>query len=318
MRAFSQTSFDRATIRRQPLVLQTPPRSTRARAPATCGELIQGSIDGHDFLINCPIDLFAEVELTDARAPGLEIEGQDEGKFAKVSAALTRVAELYDVELNHRLWITSSIPRGKGMASSTADITAALGAFIRNSGIELNDEGFASLIASIEPSDCVHYPGIAEINHLTGKLFARFPVPSGLRVIVVDCGGRVETMRFDRARARAIYNEHRAEVMGLLGELRRGLLFADAAAIGDAASRSARLSQRILPKPPLEVLHRVATDSGAVGVNCAHSGTVLGVMYVKRPGRADDIARAIERAFGRDLPLLGDHAIIGGGWHDER
>jgi L-threonine kinase len=291
-------------------------RITRVRAPATCGELIQGAIDGQDFLVNCPIDWFAEVELTSAGAPGLEIEG--EGDFAKVTAALTRVAGLYDVALNHRLCIASPIPRGKGMASSTADITAALGAFIRHAGIDLNDEGFGSLIASIEPSDCVHYAGIAEVNHLSSKLFARFPVPNGLRVMVLDCGGQVETLRFDRARARAIYGEHRAEVMGLLGELRRGLLFADAAAIGDAASRSARLSQQVLRKPPLDVLHRIAADAGAVGINCAHSGTVLGVMYVKRPGRAEELRRAIERAFGRDLPLVGDHAIIGGGWHDER
>jgi L-threonine kinase len=312
MRVFSDT----ATHRQPPMAFSAPPRITRVKSPATCGELIQGAIDGQDFLVNCPIDLFSEVELSSERTTGLEVEA--EGDFAKVTAALTRVAGLYDIALNHRLCIASPIPRGKGMASSTADITAALGAFIRHSGIDLNDEGLGSLIASVEPSDCVHYPGIAEVNHLTGKLFARFPVPSGLRVIVVDCGGQIDTLHFDRARARAIYSEHRGEVMGLLGELRRGLLFADAAAIGDAASRSARLSQRILPKYPLELLHRVCTDAGAVGVNCAHSGTVLGVMYVKRPGRAGDIARAIERAFGRDLPVIGDHAIIGGGWHDER
>jgi L-threonine kinase len=312
MRVFSDT----AAHRQPPMTFIEPPRITRVKSPATCGELIQGAIDGQDFLVNCPIDLFSEVELNNQRKTGLEIDA--EGDFAKVSAALVRVADLYGIALNHRLCIASPIPRGKGMASSTADITAALGAFIRHAGIDLNDEGLGSLIASVEPSDCVHYPGIAEVNHLTGKLFARFPVPSGLRVIVVDCGGEIDTLNFDRTRARAIYNEHRSEVMGLLGELRRGLLFADAAAIGDAASRSARLSQRILPKFPLELLHRVCTDAGAVGVNCAHSGTVLGVMYVKRPGRAGDIARAIERAFGRDLPVIGDHAIIGGGWHDER
>lgn len=312
MRVFPETTASRHAS----FLPSALPRITRLRAPATCGELVQGAIDGQDFLVNCPIDLFSEVELTNTRAPGLEIDA--EGDFAKVTAALTRVAGLYDIKLNHRLCISSPIPRGKGMASSTADISAALGAFIRHGGIDLNDEGFGSLIASVEPSDCVHYPGIAEVNHLTGKLFARFPVPSGLRVIVVDCGGQVETLRFDRARARAIYSEHRGEVMGLLGELRRGLLFADAAAIGDAASRSARLSQRILPKPALDLLHRVVTEAGAVGINCAHSGTVLGAMYVRRPGRADDIVRAIQQAFGRDLPVLGDHAIIGGGWHDGR
>jgi L-threonine kinase len=312
MRVFSDT----AVRRHAPAAFITPAQVTRVKAPATCGELVQGAIDGQDFLVNCPIDLFAEVELASERTTGLQIDA--EGDFAKVTAALTRVASLYDVPLNHRLSITSPIPRGKGMASSTADITAALGAFVRQSGIDLNDEGFGSLIASVEPSDCVHYPGIAEVNHLSGKLFARFPVPSGLRVIVIDCGGQIDTLHFDRLRARAIYHEQRAEVMGLLGELRRGLLFADAAAIGDAASRSTRLSQHILPKGPLDLLHRVCTDAGAVGINCAHSGTVLGVLYAKRPGRADDIVRAIERAFGRDLPMLGDHAIIGGGWHEDR
>jgi L-threonine kinase len=312
MRVFS----DAAVRRHAPIAFTAPPQVTRIKAPATCGELVQGAIDGQDFLVNCPIDLFAEVELAVERSAGLQIDA--EGDFAKVTAALTRVAGLYDVPLNHRLSIASPIARGKGMASSTADITAALGAFVRQSGIDLDDEGFGSLIASVEPSDCVHYPGIAEVNHLSGKLFARFPVPSGLRVIVVDCGGQIDTLHFDRLRARAIYQEQRAEVMGLLGELRRGLLFADAAAIGDAASRSARLSQHILPKRPLALLHRVCTDAGAVGINCAHSGTVLGVLYVKRPGRANELLQAIERAFGRDLPVLGDHAIIGGGWHDER
>ena len=36
------------------------PQITRVKAPATCGELIQGAIDGQDFLVNCPIDLFSE------------------------------------------------------------------------------------------------------------------------------------------------------------------------------------------------------------------------------------------------------------------
>lgn len=132
-------------------------------------------------------------------------------------------------------------------------------------------------------------------------------------MIVLDCGGQVETLRFDRARARAIYSDHRAEVIGLLGELRRGLLLGDAAAIGDAASRSARLSQHVLRKPPLELLQRVTTDAGAVGINCAHSGTVLSVLYAQRPGRAAELRRAIDRAFGRDLPILGDDAVIGWG-----
>ena len=49
------------------------PPLARFKAPATCGELIQGCLDGHDFLVNCPIDLYAYAELQPTSTPGISV-----------------------------------------------------------------------------------------------------------------------------------------------------------------------------------------------------------------------------------------------------
>lgn len=63
----------------------------------------------------------------------------------------------------------------------------------------------------------------AEVNHLSGKLHALWPAPRGLRVLVVDSGGSVDTVAFDRERARAIHAEHRDAVRRTLSRMRCGL-----------------------------------------------------------------------------------------------
>ena len=49
------------------------PFTTRSRAPATCGELVQGAIDGCDFLVNCPIDLYATASVATVDDGGLHL-----------------------------------------------------------------------------------------------------------------------------------------------------------------------------------------------------------------------------------------------------
>ena len=53
----------------------------------------------------------------------------------------------------------------------------------------------------------------------------------------------------------------------------------DAYLIGRVASASARINQRFLPKPKFSEIERIAADTGAVGIQVAHSGTVAGLMF---------------------------------------
>jgi len=286
--------------------------SVRMRAPGTCGELIQGYIDGQDFLINCPIDLYASARVSQAQQAGLHLEQPQQ--FRKIRDVAMLVAQEAFLELKHTMAIHSEIPRGKGMASSTADITAALAAICRSCDFPLNNEVFAKFITEIEPSDCVHFPGIAHVNHLTGELFESLPAPCNLKVLIFDCGGEVDTISFDRQRARAVYLRNTDTIRGAVDLLKRGLRTNNLQWVSEAATRSAELSQKIHFKPQFSELLAVAQSVGALGVNCAHSGSVLGVLYQTSEHLKENLLMAISSALGSGVDFIGDFHIIGGGY----
>jgi L-threonine kinase len=293
------------------LHLEVPQATVRVRAPGTCGEFVQGHIRGQDFLVNCPIDLYAHAGVTAHVRAGLAIERPEQ--HLKIRDTLTLAAHELMLPMRHAVAVRSRIPRGKGMASSSADIAAALSAFLAASDCTVSPLVFAKLLTEVEPSDCVHFNGIAHVNHLTGDLLGQHAPPTGLRALIVDCGGEIDTLGFDRERARGVYREHETRITGALRTLERGLRDDDATAIAQAATESARLSQFIHRKLPFEDLLALVTGIGALGVNCAHSGSVLGVLYLHAPGLGERLIDAVAGQFGSSLGIVGDHAIISGG-----
>lgn len=289
-------------------------RVIRLKAPGTCGELVQGALDGQDFLINCPIDLYSYATVKSHPEPGLHIASP--GHFSKIRDTLLLASQEHDLKLSHELNLFSDIPRGKGMASSSADITAAFMAVNEHCGLSLGVEDFAAVVTEIEPSDCVNFPGIAHLNHLTGHLFESMPAPSGLKVLIVDCGGNVDTITFDRVRARSIYKQHETYLRDAVLTLKRGLNSGDLEAVAYAATCSAKLNQQIMFKPQFEPLLQFALTSGALGVNCAHSGTVLGVLYREADQLEAHLRTNIAKRFGDSLQILGTYNVIGGGAHE--
>jgi L-threonine kinase len=173
----------------------------------------------------------------------------------------------------------------------------------------------SSLIAKIEPSDSVHLAGVSEVEHLHGRHVGSMPVPRGLSVLVVDCGGAIDTLDIDRERARALYKREEKRIFSAVSLMRYGLRSGDLSAIAEAATASATLSQKILPKPIFSELLETALESGALGLNCAHSGTVLGVLYRSKDNLAGKLQPLIESRFGHSGRVLGEHRIISGGCH---
>lgn len=293
------------------LHLESRVETIKYRAPGTCGEFVQGHIRGRDFLVNCPIDLYAYAEVGTADHDGLHIERESD--YFKIRDTLTLAAYELFLPLRHSVKVSSHIPRGKGMASSSADIGAALSAYLHACGQQVSPQIFARLLTEVEPSDCVHFAGIAHLNHLTGDLLESLPPPSGMRALIVDCGGEIDTLCFDRQRARAVYRNHEDCITEALQILKQGLRSNDPAVIAHAATMSATLSQQIHRKPQFEDLLACTMDKGALGVNCAHSGSVLGILYREDSRLTHELRETVRREFGHSLTEVGDYRIIGGG-----
>ncbi|MBP6218177.1 MAG: hypothetical protein KA436_06300, partial [Oligoflexales bacterium] len=109
-----------------PYAIQTQNKqSAISYSPGTCGELMQGYLNGQDFLINSPIPFFSRVSIL-LRASG-PVKVLSAGCFHKVRSVVkaTLIALGYG-HLGAEVEIESKIPRGKGLASSTSELTSAI------------------------------------------------------------------------------------------------------------------------------------------------------------------------------------------------
>lgn len=294
--------------------LKAPAFRQRFSAPATCGEFVQGYIDGVDFLVNCPIDLYSTAYLYDHDKDSVSFF--DDAVYSKIELLLSNVARKHQTPLSCKFLMRSDIPRSKGMASSTADLCAALAAYCRVHDIRISDEVFFQYLVEVEPSDGSHFSGITHLHHLSGKIIESLPVPDNLRVLVVDCGGEVDTTGFNRAHAHAVYMECPGRIRFALDLLKNGLRNKDHKMIGRATTISAEISQKILFKPQFNDLLALSLYHGALGVNCAHSGTVLGVLYKENVYLQQELINSVLRYFDGSINIIGDFRIIGGGCHE--
>ncbi|MBI2906578.1 MAG: GHMP kinase [Chloroflexi bacterium] len=285
--------------------------SAAATAPGACGELVQGCLDGTHFLVTCPVNLYSRVSVVLKRCQSSVISGPGDCQksLAAVKATLVHLGK---EELSAELTVESVLPRGKGMASSTADVSAAIAATAAALGVALPGEAIARLAVSIEPSDGVMLPGISLFDHRRGSFHVELGPPPPIEIVALDFGGVVDTLEFNCIDRSAALRAMRSEISEALELVRRGVALGDPALVGKGATLSALLNQEILFKPHLNQVLDFAAAVGAVGVNAAHSGTVVGVLLDKRSGKG---AFALERARktfpDAEASLLLD--LVGGG-----
>ena len=281
-----------------------------ASAPGTCGELAQGMLGGTPVMATCPIDLFstATVELSDGTGRVRAPVSLPKARRA-VGLALTLMGRS---DLDARLSIESPIPRRKGMASSTADVVAAIGATAAALDAEISVFQQAELALAIEPSDGVMLPGIALFDHRCGRIARSLGAPPDLRVLVLEFAGVLDTESFNAVDRSAELQRQSLRFREALELITKGVESGDGEPVGRGATQSALAYQAVLPKPQLPAVLALGQAAGAMGVNVAHSGTVMGLLFGEDADRA---AWAADEAWQRLPNLTAVHyrRLIGGG-----
>ena len=287
-----------------------------ATAPGTCGELAQGMLDGIVCMVTCPIDLYskATVELSPS-SPVITSEAgiygsPDSPKACR--AARATLDYLGAVGMNVRLSLDSCLPRGKGMASSTADVSAAIVATAAAMERELSADQISEIALGVEPSDGVMFPDVALFDHRKGRISRRLGPPPPMSVLILDFGGSVDTLAFnqsDRDEALKRLGPRMKEAVSLIED---GILRGDPLRIGRGATVSAQANQQVLFKPNFEPVLELSREVGAVGVNVAHSGTVLGMLF-RDDAALVERAAAIARQQLSGLQSALPRRIVGGG-----
>lgn len=262
-----------------------------ASAPGTCGELAQGMLDGVLCLVTCPIDIHstATVELS----PGAGSVEAPPGSPKSAQAVRATLEYLGETNVDARLSLDSILPRGKGMASSTADVAAGIAATATAVGCRLEPEQIARLALGVEPSDGIMFPGISVFDHREGRIARPLGEPPPMRVLALDFGGVVDTLEFNSVARDKTLKSQEPRMAEAVSLIEAGLLRGNPLFIGKGATISAIANQEVSFNPYLDDVMAFSAEVGGFGVNVAHSGTVVGILM---PDRSSLVARAAAQA----------------------
>jgi len=278
-----------------------------AAVPAGAGELVQGQFEnGEDFLVTNPVNCFSRTSV--AVSAGCGLVSVIPPSCIKVRRAVERTLDFLGVsDRNVHVSVHSEIPVGKGMASSTADVVGAIEATAAALERGITAEDVSRVAISIEPSDGLMYRGVVVYNHRYGRLLERLGSLPDLQQLIVDTGGEVDTIAFN-----AIPKQYTRAELALqkqaLALLREGIATGDLRKIGQAATLSAQVNQRLLPKAHFEEIVHLATLCGACGVVCAHSGTILSLLFP--PEESNGLSAALSALHGRNGSVLHTRSVV--------
>ncbi|XJZ28680.1 kinase [Bacillota bacterium Lsc_1132] len=244
----------------------------------TFGELVQGIIGERPFLISLPIPSLRS-EATFIPDPTLsEIKVVDSKKKAMKAGKL--LFQQFGLKGGGLLEIRSNIPVGKGLGSSSADIVAALRAIAHSHSLPLPKELISTIAAKIEPTDGVMYDEVVAYDYIHGELIERFGVLPPFIIVGIILGGEVDTIEFNRS-TKDYGRQDQNQFLEAYHWIKEGFRNNDLSFICKAATISARVNQRILPKPYFNEIELLAHAFHG-GTVIAHSGTVMGILLDKK------------------------------------
>ena len=240
----------------------------------TFGELLQGVLPNKemDFLVTLPISCFSHAYFT---------TGADLIDLSITPASKLKALKLANMILDHfslpksgRIMIQNDIPEGKGMASSSADLVAVGRAISKYYDISLPTPLLEKFMQEIEPTDGVMYPGVVSFFHKKVQLCEFLGVLPSLTIVGTDEGGEVDTIEFNKIPKPFTM----AEKEELLNIISKAIHNQDVKKIGEVATRSAILNQKLRPKKSLNEMLKICKEVNGLGVVVAHSGTCLGII----------------------------------------
>lgn len=265
-------------------------------ATAHHGELFQGILECGERgvrrgLVSLPCSIFKSEATFILDSSGV-VSVFPEWKVKAHRAAELTLNAGRQARLGGVLKILSDIPIAWGLGSSTSDVTAAILAVSDALGEEIESEAIARLAVQAETaSDSImfmfnrHAVLFAQREGEVIEDFGGFlPTLEVLGFNTDPSGLGIDTLSFPEAR----YSLWEIEAFRpLLGLLRRAIDTQNPYLLGQVASASAEINQSHLPKPHYNLIKLIAEQVQALGLQVAHSGTVVGLLFDPCDSRTD-------------------------------
>jgi L-threonine kinase len=263
------------------------------QCPSACGELIEGQIGGVNFLSSYTIDCFSQITIE----PG-QISEIFEGKHSKLCAVIDLLAQAQLLPKDWRSEISlkssSQIPVGKGLGSSTADLSAGLVAVSDYYKLGLTTADIVDYCVKVEATDHSIYTDTTLMNHVTGEVYYQTPYIFDMSVLVLEPPEMIDTRQSMQA-----ISSHQSEAREtifkrLVEELIEAYKRRDIAWLADIAWTSALLNESVLEKPLLHTFKKLVKVDGVLGLNIAHTGSVIALWFDEARVSAQDLKKQVQ------------------------
>lgn len=176
----------------------------------------------------------------------------------------------------------SRIPLGRGMGSSTADLALLAAGLKKLSGQQYEPGWLAEILPAIEPTDSTLFPEITIYEQNAGSCWQQlgnFQKQPRSRVLALGQPGNEDTVASRRSRPKP------PDTSACFNLLKKAVKQNNIELLGRAATCSSRRWLKRLDYPGLEEILEAKQNFGCAGINIAHSGNVIGIIYLS--GRAD-------------------------------
>ena len=273
-------------------------KTGRGSASAHHGEIFQGVLEGapgrlQRGLVSLPCSIFKSEATFYPDLSGI-VRVDPAWKIKTLNAVKLTLDFLGKNGWGGLLKTSSNVPVGWGLGSSTSDVTAAIRAVA---------DGFRDRIT---PKDIAHLAVRAETasdSLMFDERMVLFAQREG--VIIEDFNGflpEIEVLGFntdpsgkgvntlDFIPVRYSWWEIEA-FRPLIGRLRRAVETQNPYCIGEVATASANINQNHLPKPRYHDVLSIKEKVNAIGLQVAHSGTVMGLIFDPLDTRKDSQIR---------------------------
>ncbi|TCK94632.1 GHMP kinase [Paraburkholderia sp. BL9I2N2] len=276
------------------------------------GEILQGVFEDDEGQLRRGLASLPCRHLT-SKAKFVVDDAEGVSVVPKHCAKAKRAAELAlhrfsNREIGGHLTIESNIPVGRGLGSSTADVLATIFAVLESLQIQPPADYVMQIAVNAETAcDSTLFSQqavlFAQREGLVIESF-RNPLPP-IDFISIDTtiDQTVGTLEMEPA----LYCSTEIELFRpMRALLRRAINESNLNFLGRVATASAHINQRFLQKPRLSEIEAIGILYDAIGIQVAHSGTVVGLMFDPAQERTEE---NMERAIGK-LKRLGFEGSI--------
>ena len=253
----------------------------RACYPGSIGEVIQGRVKGIDTILSCPVNLFTNVRIYECKNPFKKTFYPKSSQFlANVlkNWGYTDCIETLDIE------ICSDIPKGKGFASSTADLCGIYNCLIQLFHRKHDEDEIAAECIKVEPTDSIIFKNMTFFDYKTGAYKEQIGSYMEFYLLVFEGNRTVDTIEFNKKSIQPL-----SQIDDLAELTRHGVKKRSLDHIAKASTESIIRNQHRLRYDLLSEALRLKDVTGGLGIMGAHSGDALAIIY-------DDI-KLMERAF---------------------